>query len=145
VTAERVVGGRPAAGHLGLDTGEASVGQLMSEIATDLSTLVRQEVALAKAEVREEATKAGKAVGMLGGGAYAAHLAALVGTFACVFGLAHWMSLGWAALIMTVVWAVAAAVLVARGRAQLRAVHPKPERTVETLKEDAAWARHPIS
>ena len=145
MTTERIEGGAPAGGKLGTDTSEASLGELMGEIAADLSTLMRQEVELAKAEIREEASKAGKAVGMLGGAAYAGHMVLLVGTFAIVFGLGSTIGLGWAALIMTAVWAVVAGVLAVRGRAQLRTVHPKPERTVETVKEDVAWARHPIS
>jgi len=133
------------AGAIGTDTSGASVGQLMGEIAADLSTLMRQEVELAKAEIKEEATKAGKGVGMLGGAAYAGHMVLLVGTFALVFAIGSQIGLGWAALIMTVVWAVIAAVLAARGRDQMRRVNPKPQRTVDSLKEDAQWARHPTS
>jgi hypothetical protein len=126
-------------------TGDVSVGQLMSEIATDLSALMRQEVELAKAEIKIEASKAGRGAGMLGGAAYAGHLVLLFGTLALVFAIGSQIGLGWAALIMTAVWGVIAAVLALRGRDQLRRVHPKPERTVQTLKEDAQWARHPTS
>lgn len=125
--------------------GEQSVGELMSEITADLSRLVRQELELAKAEVKEEAGKAGKAAGMLGGAGYAAHMLLLFGSFTLVFALSAVMGLGWACLIVTVVWGTAAAVLAITGRKTLRTVHPKPERTVETLKEDAEWARHPRS
>jgi UPF0716 family protein affecting phage T7 exclusion len=69
----------------------------------------------------------------------------LFGTLALVFAIGSQIGHGWAALIMTLVWGVVAAVLAARGRAQLRRVNPKPERTVQTLKEDAQWARHPTS
>jgi uncharacterized membrane protein YqjE len=132
-------------GSMGTDTTGASVGQLMSEITADLSSLMRQEVELAKAEIKEEATKAGKGAGMLGGAAYAGHMVLLVGTFALVFAIGSQIGLGWAALIMTVVWAVVAAVLAVRGRDQMRRVNPKPQRTVDSLKEDAQWARHPTS
>jgi hypothetical protein len=135
----------PTSGRLGTDTGDASVGQLMSEIASDLSTLMRQEIELAKAEVRQEAVKAGRGAGLLGGAAYAGHMVLLVGTFAIVFALGSWIGLGWAALIMTAVWAIVAAVLAVRGREQLRQVNPKPELTVQSVKEDVAWARHPTS
>jgi len=130
---------------MGTDTTGASVGQLMSEITADLSSLMRQEVELAKAEIKQEATKAGKGAGMLGGAAYAGHMVLLVGTFALVFAIGSQIGLGWAALIMTVVWAVVAAVLAVRGRDQMRRVNPKPQRTVDSLKEDAQWARHPTS
>jgi hypothetical protein len=69
----------------------------------------------------------------------------LFGTLAIVFGIGSQVGLGWAALIVTAVWGVVAAVLAVRGRDQLRRVNPTPERTVQTLKEDAQWARHPTS
>lgn len=124
---------------------DASVGELLSEVTDDLSTLMRQQIDLAKAEIKEEAVKAGKGAGMLGGAAFAGYMVLVVGTFAAVFGIAALLGLGWAALIMTGVWAVIAAVLGLRGRTQLRNVSPKPDRTVQTLKEDAEWARHPTS
>ncbi|MFH8934040.1 phage holin family protein [Streptomyces griseosporeus] len=125
--------------------GDRSVGQLLSQVTSDLQTLFRQEVELAKAEVRQEATKAGKAAGMYGGAGFAGYMVLLFLSLAAVLGLANVMDGGWAALIVTAVWAVVAAVLYARGRAQMRAVSPKPEQTVETMKENAQWARHPTS
>jgi len=127
------------------EVSDASVGQLMSEITGDISTLLRQEVELAKAEIKAEATKAGKGAGMLGGAAYSGHMMLLFGTLAAVFAIGSEIGLGWAALIMTGVWAVIAGVLYLRGRGQLRDVNPTPERTMQTLKEDAQWARHPTS
>ncbi|MFD4985413.1 phage holin family protein [Streptomyces sp. NPDC058374] len=110
-----------------------------------MSQLVRDEIELAKAEIKQESTKAGKAVGMLGGAGYAGHLVLLLGSLTVIFGLANVMNIAWAALIVTVLWAIVAAVLFLTGRKKLRVVNIKPERTVETLKEDAAWARHPTS
>ena len=124
---------------------DASVGELMSHVTSDLSLLVRQEVALAKAELREEAAKAGKGAGLLGAAGYASHMILLFGTFALVFGLGSLIGIGWACLVVTVLWAVVGAVLASTGRRSLRSVHPKPERTIQTLKEDAQWARHPRS
>ena len=132
-------------GSMGTDTSGASVGQLMGEIAADLSGLMRQEVELAKSEIKQEAAKAGKGAGMLGGAAYGGHMVLLFGTLALVFAIGSQIGLGWAALIMTAVWAVIAAVLAVRGRDQMRRVNPKPERTINSLKEDAQWARHPTS
>ncbi|GAA3020026.1 MULTISPECIES: phage holin family protein [Streptosporangium] len=125
----------------GPEPSEPSLGQLVGEIGEDLSRLVRQELQLAKAELREEAGKAGKAAGLLGGAGFAGYMVALLLTLAVVFGLGNVMDLGWAALIVAVIWAVVGAVLYTTGRARLREVQPKPERTVETLKEDAQWAR----
>ncbi|MGW0364562.1 phage holin family protein [Streptomyces sp. NPDC002990] len=122
--------------------GESSIGDLISAISTDLSQLVRDEVELAKAEIKQEATKAGKAAGMLGGAGYAGHLVLLLGSFTIVFALAHVMDIAWASLIVTAVWAVVGGGLYYIGRKQLRTVNLKPEQTVETLKEDAQWARH---
>ncbi|MEU3728513.1 phage holin family protein [Streptomyces sp. NPDC033538] len=112
-------------------------------MTADLQTLFRQEIELAKAEIKEEGTRAGKAAGMFGGAGFAGYMVLLFLSLAAVLGLANVMDGGWAALIVTAVWAVAAAVLYMKGRAGMRTVSPKPERTVETMKENAEWARHP--
>lgn len=120
-----------------------SLGELVGELAQDLSRLMRQELELAKAEIREEAKKAGKATGMLAGAGFAGYMAAVLLSLALVFALGAVLPLGWAALIVAAVWGVAGFALYSTGRAKLRQVAPKPERTVESLKEDAEWARHP--
>ncbi|GIH65067.1 MULTISPECIES: phage holin family protein [Microbispora] len=120
---------------------EPSLGKLVGEIGEDLSTLFRQEVELAKAEIRQEAAKAGKAAGMLGGAGFAGYMVALLVTLAVVFGLGNVMDLAWAALIVAAVWAVIGGVLFARGKERMREVNPTPEQTIETLKEDVRWAR----
>jgi len=125
------------------DPAETSIGQLIGDISNDLSTLFRQEVELAKAEVRQEATKAGKAAGMLGGAGFAGYLAVLLLSFAAVYGLSNVMDPGWAALIVAVVWAIVGGVLYVTGRNKLRAVDPVPRQTVDTLKEDAQWLKNP--
>jgi hypothetical protein len=122
---------------------ETSIGQLISDISDDLSRLFRQEVELAKAELRQEGIKAGKAAGLLGGAGLAGYMVALLLTLAVMFGLGNVMDLGWAALIVAVVWAAAGAVLYANGRRKLRTVSPVPRQTVETFKEDAQWLKNP--
>ena len=117
------------------DIADASVGQLLGQVAQDLSTLMRQELELAKAEVKEEVTKTAKGAGMLGGAGFAGYMVVLFASIALWWGLANLMDQGWAALIVTAIWAVIAAVLFAVGRARLKQVNPKPERTVETVKE----------
>jgi hypothetical protein len=125
-----------AAGPAGrTDVGDIALGQLIGDITSDLSQLMRQEVELAKVEVRAEVTKTGKAAGMLGGAGFAGYMVALFLSIALWWGLANVMDQGWAALIVAAVWAVIGAVLFTTGRARLRTVHPKPERTVETVKQ----------
>jgi hypothetical protein len=125
------------------DPAETSVGELIGNISNDLSQLFRQEVELAKAELKQEATKAGKAAGMLGGAAFAGYLAVVLLSFALVFALANVMDDGWAALIVAVLWAIIGAVLYANGRKKLKTVDPTPRRTVDTIKEDAKWLKNP--
>lgn len=119
---------------------DRSLGDLVGEVAEDLSTLVRQELQLARAELGAEAKKAGKAGGLLGGAGYAGHLVALFASLALMFGLGALIPLGWSALVVAVLWAVAGAVLYRRGRRELATVNPKPERTIESIKEDVQWA-----
>jgi putative superfamily III holin-X len=116
------------------DIANASVGQLLAEISQDLSTLMRQEVELAKAEIKTEAVKAGKGAGMLGGAGFAGYMLVLFLSIAAWWGLANVMDQGWAALIVAGIWAVIGAVLFVLGRGTLRRVNPKPERTVDTAK-----------
>ena len=127
---------RPAPENIGL-------GQIVSEITSDLSTLMRQELDLAKAEVRQEATKSGKAVGMLGGAGFAGYMLALFASLALVGLLSALLdSFGWAALIVALLWGVVGAVLYRLGRTLLRQVNPKPRQTIETLQEDVQWAKN---
>lgn len=118
----------------------SSTGDLVKEVASDLSRLMRQELELAKAEVRDEAQQAGRGVGMLVAAGMAAFVTILFVSTALMWLLGTWMPLGWAALIVAVIWAIVGAVLYTTGRSRLRAVRP-PEKTMQTLKEDVEWAR----
>jgi hypothetical protein len=113
----------------------ASLGELLSEVTSDLSRLMRQELELAKAELKEEASKTGKAAGMLGAAGVAGFMVLLFASFALWWGLANVMDEGWAALIVMALWAIVAAVLYAVGRQRVRELNPAPQQTVETLKE----------
>ncbi|MFD8411005.1 phage holin family protein [Streptomyces sp. NPDC059650] len=124
---------------------EPSIGDLVEAIGNDVSGLVRTEIELAKAELTQEFAKAGKAGGMLGGAGYAGHMAMLFGSLTVVFAMANVIHIAWAALIVTALWAAVGAALYVSGRAGWRNVHLKPEQTMESLKEDARWARHPTS
>ena len=120
-----------------------SFGEIIGDISDGLSQLFRQEVELAKSELRTEAAKAGKAAGLFGGAGVAAWLTAVMLSFALAFGLGNVMDLGWAALIVAALWAVIAAVLFGVARGKAKDVSPVPRQTVETLKEDAQWLKNP--
>ncbi len=125
------------------DPAAISVGQLVGEAASDLSKLMRLELELAKAEVKEEAKKAGKGAGLLGAAGLAGYFVLLFLSLTLMFALDSFMPIGWAALIVAVLWAIVGAIAFTRGRAQMKTVSPKPEQTIETLKEDVEWAKHP--
>jgi uncharacterized membrane protein YqjE len=111
-----------------------SIGELVSDITADISTLMRQEVALAKVELKDSATKGGKAAGMLGAAGYAGHL------FVLFLSITLWMTLAylfddlaWSALVVALLWGVIAAVLAVMGRKKLKEVQGLPQ-TTETAK-----------
>ena len=120
---------------------DASPGQLAAEVAKDVSTLVRQEIALAKAELQQEAKTAGMAAGAFGGAGFAGYFVLVFLSLALMWGLDAWMPLGWAAVVVAGIWAVVGAILAAVGRSRLKRFSPRPERTIETVKEDVKWAK----
>ncbi|NPC42895.1 phage holin family protein [Nocardioides sp. zg-1230] len=120
---------------------ERSLGQIVGDLSNDLTTLVKQELELARTELKEEATKAGKGAGMLGGAGVSGLLALILGSFALAYLLDNWMPVELAFLIVTILWAIVGAVLAARGRKELKNTNPQLPETQQTLKEDAAWAR----
>jgi len=120
---------------------ERSLGELFADFTNDLSRLFRQEVALARTEVKEEATRAGKASALLVVGGLIAYLALMFASFALAWLLDEWMHPALAFLIVTILHAIVAVVLVSAGRKRLREVSPVPQQTVETLKEDVEWAK----
>jgi hypothetical protein len=120
---------------------EASLGELLGRLTHDFGDLVSTQVELAKVEIKEDVKQAGKGAGMLGGGAFAGYLALLLLSFAAVYGLDEVMPLALAFLVVGLAYAVAAAVLFLQGRNRLGAVKPPAEQTVQSLKEDVAWAR----
>lgn len=124
-------------------TDDRSIGELIGEVTTDLSRLFRQEVELAKVELKQEASKAGKAGGMMAAAGVAGLLVLVLLSFSLVYALSEVMPEGWAALIVAVIWAVIGAVLFSSGRKKMKEVDPVPRQTVETLKEDAQWLRNP--
>lgn len=120
---------------------ERSVGELLSELTQNVSTLFQQEITLAKTEMTQKATKAGKDVGFLAVGgaiAYAGFLAILAGVvLALGLVLPWWLS----ALIVGVVVAAIGYFLIQKGRTALKQIDLTPQETVETLKEDKQWLK----
>jgi uncharacterized membrane protein YqjE len=126
------------------DLREQPVGALLKQLASETSTLVRQELELAKAEMREKGRKAGPGLGMLGGAGVVALLAAGSLTAFLILVLDEAMPAWLAALIVTAVYGAVAAVLYVRGKDKVEdAGSPAPRQTIETLKEDVEWAKHP--
>jgi hypothetical protein len=117
-----------------------SVGELFSEVAADLSTLMRQEVELAKAEVQQSARRAGKGAGMLAGAGVSGHLFLIFGSVAVWWGLGEATGHGWSALIVAAIWLLIAAVLGLLGRREISAVSGVPQ-TAQTVKKIPAAAR----
>jgi hypothetical protein len=111
-----------------------NVGELFADISRDLSTLIRQETELAKAEMRQSATKAGKGAGMLGGAGVAGHFVLLFLSIALWWGLGNGIGRAWSALVVAAVWAVIAAVLASIGRREMKQVKGIPQ-TTQTARE----------
>src|SRR5690348_2318868 len=119
-------------------TGESSrsVADVLQDIVANVQTIIRSEVRLAKAEVTEEVIKAGRAAGMMAGGLVAAWFTAWFLLLAILFALATVIPMWGAALLLFVIMGVLTAILVTAGKKRLKAVHPKPEKTIETMKEN---------
>jgi hypothetical protein len=111
-----------------------SLGDLLGEVTRDLSTLMRQELELAKAELKQSASRAGKGAGMLGGAGYAAGMTILFLSIALWWALGTLIGGGWSGVIVAVIWAVIALILFLVGRRQLKEVNGAPK-TVESLKK----------
>jgi hypothetical protein len=111
-----------------------SLGDLLGEVTRDISTLMRQEVELAKAELKQSATRAGKGAGMLAGAGVGGHFVLLFLSLALMWALGSIMALGWSALIVAVIWGIIAAVLASIGRKELKQIKGLPQ-TGETLSE----------
>jgi hypothetical protein len=118
-----------------------SLGDLVGEVADDLTRLFRQELELAKVEAKQEATKLGKGAGMLAGAGLAAHVVVLFLSVALMLLLGRVMDLDLAALIVAVLWAVVAGILASVGRQRLRSAQLTLDETKATLKEDVQWAK----
>ncbi len=120
---------------------DRSLGELFSELAQETSTLVRQEVQLAKTEFSEKASQVGKDVGFLAVGGAVAYAGFLVLLAAITALLDLWMPVWVSALIVGVVVAGVGYFLVRKGLNELQRVDLKPNQTIQTLKEDKEWVK----
>ena len=125
-------------------TDDASLGQLLSRMTSDVSELFRKEVQLAKTEIKEDISGMAKAVGMFGGTGVAAIFGVLMLSFAAAWGLAALIPTGLAFLVVGLVYLIVAAILFFSAKAKIKAIKPGPEQTVETVKEDVQWAKQQI-
>jgi hypothetical protein len=111
-----------------------SLGDLLGEVSRDVSTLMRQEVELAKAEIRDSAKKAGKGAGLMGGAGYAALMAVFFLSIALWWALGTLVGNGWSGVIVAVIWAIIAAILFAVGKSSMKRVKGIPQ-TIDTVKQ----------
>src|SRR3954452_3683698 len=125
------------------DARDRGIGDLVKNLATQTSTLVRQEIKLAQAEVTEKGKAAGKGAGMLAGAGVVALLGLGALTAFLIIVLDSFLPLWLAALIVTLLWFAVAAVLALSGKKALQAATPPAPQTVETVKEDIQWAKNP--
>jgi uncharacterized membrane protein YqjE len=124
------------------DLREEPIGELLKRLSNETTTLVKMELDLAKAEMTQKGKEAGEGAGFLGG-AGVVGLLALGSLTAFLILLLDGAMPNWlAALIVTVLWAAVAGALALSGKKKLQQATPAaPEQTIETLKEDAAWAK----
>jgi uncharacterized membrane protein YqjE len=123
------------------DLRDRGIGELVKDLASQTSTLVRQEIQLAQAEVTQKGKTAGKGVGMLVAAGVFGLLALIALTLALIWLLDQAMDAWIAALIVMALWAVVAAVLAKSGQKALQDATPPAPQTVETVKEDIQWAK----
>ncbi|MFN2504642.1 MAG: phage holin family protein [Acidimicrobiales bacterium] len=121
------------------------LGELFSDMTQSFQVLVRKEVELAKVEVKEQASRAGKAAGMLMAGGLVGFFALLLLSFAVALGLAEGIPTWLAFLAVGLLYAAVAGLLLVAGKKKLAAVKPVPRQTVETLREDVEVAKNSLS
>jgi Flp pilus assembly protein TadB len=112
----------------------SSLGDLLGEVTRDVSTLMRQEVELAKAELRETTKRAGRSAGMFGGAGIAGLMALSFLSVALWWGLGYLMGNAWSAVIVAVIWIIVALVLFSIARREMKAVRGMPQ-TVDSIKK----------
>jgi len=124
------------------NTGERSFAEILESIVGNVQGIVRSEIRLAKSEIREESVKAGRAAGMLATGVLLAVYAGGFVLLTCLLALELAMAAWLAALIVAVVAGAVGAVLIKLGWKRMKRVDPRPDQTIQTVKENVEWAKH---
>ncbi len=119
-----------------------SLGELVASATADLSSLMRQEVELAKLEITRDVKQAGKGAGAFGAAGVAAIFGVLFLSTAAAYAIGRGLNLGLGFLIVGVVYLLVAGAAALFGKSSVQKVGP-PEKTIETVKNDVAWAKHP--
>lgn len=117
------------------DPSQQSLADLVGSLSENVSRLMRQEVDLARTEIRQEAATAGKGAGMLAAAGAIGLVVLILLSLALARALSEVMDLGWAYLVVAAVWAVVGGVLASSGRSTLKRANPTPQRTVATVRE----------
>jgi uncharacterized membrane protein YqjE len=123
--------------------GHRSTRELLTEIIRDIQDIIRSELRLAKTEFKEEGAKAGKAAGMFGAAGLLGFYGVGLVLAMCVVLLAAAMPLWSALLIMALVTLAGGGICFAAAMTRWRQIHPMPEKTVATIKDDIQWAKNP--
>ena len=131
----------PTGAGAGTTGSDRSLGEIVGNVAQDLSALVRQELELAKTEIKQEAGRAGRGAGLLTGAGVAGNLVLVFVSLFLMFLLDNSMPVEVAALITAALWLVVALILAMTGRRALARTNPALPETQRSLKEDAEWAR----
>jgi uncharacterized membrane protein YqjE len=133
--------------RVAITTGQAepSLGQLLNELTGDMSTLVRQELELAKAETMQKVSQATRSIIMMVAGGLLAYAGLIAIVIAAAIALGSLMPYWLSSLIVGLVVVAIGGILVMSGRSSLANLSLVPENTVETLKQDAQWAKEQIS
>ena len=133
--------------RIAMTTGQAepSLGQLLNELTGDMSTLVRQELEIAKTETMQKVSGATRSVIMMVAGGLLAYAGLIALVIAAAIALGSLMPYWLSSLIVGLVVVAIGAVLIISGRSRLTNISLVPQNTVETLKQDARWAKEQIS
>lgn len=120
-----------------------SIAEITNDLLTNAQEVLRDEVRLAKVEIAHELKSAARATAMLAAGAILALFAFGMLLFAATWALDNWLPLWAAALIVAAAVALVATVLIVVGKNRVSEINPKPEETVETMKENVQWVKQP--
>ena len=123
---------------------DKSLGELVATATRDLSLLVHQEVELAKTEIKRDIAAAGKGAGLFGGAGFAGFLAIVFLSISAAYGIASLgVPLGCGFFAVGALYLIAAGILALSGKKKISSMSPPAEKTIETVKDDIEWAKHP--